>query len=472
MGSAMTASVVGVAQVDITPDWPVMMGGFGQRTSPSEGTLDRIFAKALYLSDGEGRLLFITADLICTPRSLGQSVVAGLAARLGLDPGEICVCASHTHSAPNPHDAGDGAIGVARFASGLQTAMIDVGVAAVRAARPGRVRTGVGALDTFFNRRTRGQPNLVDPRIPVIVADDDATGAPIAVVFGAGCHPTTLGWDNMHISGDFPGFAQRALEAASPGLVAMFFNTTEGNVIPVTSPDRDALDPRGYCGGSAHDTRVMGQALADEVGRVMARAPSAPPMRIAARRRNLRLAPNTPADDPDTLALRLEEARATLAAFLGVDLSRALPPGPLWAVASEVVLRDDLAEPDMRRLMIACCRYLGLASRVAAKSEPRPVEAPAQVMRINDFALLALPGEALVEVGQAWTALAQSPTAFVVGLANSHLRYLPMAANFDEPDADVRYETVTAGLRNGGVERLLEGGAEMLGEIMASKARR
>ena len=66
----MATSRAGTARVDITPDWPVMMAGFGQRTQPSQGVLDRIFVKALFLDDGENRLLLITADLISTPRPL------------------------------------------------------------------------------------------------------------------------------------------------------------------------------------------------------------------------------------------------------------------------------------------------------------------------------------------------------------------------------------------------------------------
>jgi hypothetical protein len=439
-----------------------MLGGFGQRTRPSEGILDRIFAKALYLDDGDNRLLFVTVDLICTPKALGRAVVSDLAIATGLQSEQICVCASHSHSAPNPHDAGDGAAGVAEFVASLRSAMVEVGQAAMAAAHAGRVRTGVGELGGLVNRRTRGRPNLVDSRVPVIVAEDSETGKPVAVLFGVGCHPTTLGWDNMLISGDFPGAAQSELEAASPGLIAMFFNTTEGNVIPPTSPNRDALDPRGYCGGGVEDMQRMGRALAGAVQKVMAEASEAPPLRIGSDRRDLLLQPNLGDDDATPLAERLERARADLAAFLGPDLARALPPGPLWSVASEAVIQQDLSEPEMRRLMIACCRYLGLAPRLNASAAPRPAEAPVQVVSINDMALLLLPGEPLVEVGQAWSALARGRSAFVVGLANSHLRYLPMQANFDEPEALVRYETVTAGLRAGGVEQMLEAGADLL----------
>ena len=464
----METSLAGTARIDVTPDGPVMLAGFGQRTQPSNGVLDRIFVKALFLDDGDHRLLLITADLISTPRPLGEAVVAELGDALVLMPEQICICASHTHSAPMPHYAGDDATGVAAFAASLQAAMIAVGIQAVAAARPCRIRTGVGTLDRFLNRRTRGAPNLVDTRIPVVVADDAVSGQPIAVLFGAGCHPVTLGWDNMKISGDFPGVAQSAVEAAMPGVNALFFNTTEGNVVPITSPNRDALDPRGYVGGIYDDTRKMGGDLARAVLQAMAEAKASTALRVSSERQTLLLKPNFADYTPEAAASLLADAGQTLARYLGDDLARGLPPGPLWSVASDVVVARDLSEGDMRELMIACCRYLGLYQRRADAAPPKPVKAPVQVMRINDFAFLALPGEVMVEVGQAWSDLAASPTAFIVGLANAHLRYLPLAAHFAEPEAAVRYETVTAGLQSGEVEVALEHAAAMLARLRAA----
>ena len=84
-----------------------------------------------------------------------------------------------------------------------------------------------------------------------------------------------------------------------------------------------------------------------------------------------------------------------------------------------------------------------------------------QVMRINEMALLALPGEVLVEVGEEWSRRVGSNSAFIVGLANAHLRYLPRAAHFAEPHADLRYETVTAGLEPTGIETALDAAIEL-----------
>ena len=457
----MKEGIAGTARIDVTPDWPVMLAGFGQRTSASTGIHDRIFAKALYLSNGDDRLLIITTDLLCIPAPLARAVIAALGPLTGLTPDQICVCASHTHSAPVPVDAGDGAIGIARYAPFLRSALVDVGAAAIAAARPCRLRSGVGEVDLFLNRRTRGNPNIVDPRVAVLAADDASSGAPVAVLFGVGCHPVTMGWDNMQISADFPGCAQRAIEAALPGVNALFFNTTEGNVIPRTSPNLDALDPRGYCGGGFGNSVNVGGRIADEALRVREASLPREALTLNSRRIDLQIMPNTAGLDAAAAANGLAEARSTLREFLGSDFETSVAPAHLWSAASRHVIDHDLTENEMRRLMIGCCLYLGLSQRLKRGAAPKPVDVPFMVMRINDLELLALPGEVLVEVGQEWSRRTGSRTAFVVGLANAHLRYLPRAAHFAEPSSELRYETVTAGLEPNGIERVLDAAVQV-----------
>ena len=46
---------VGVAQIDITPDYPIRLNGYGSRRTESEGIVQRIWAKALAIgSDDDG----------------------------------------------------------------------------------------------------------------------------------------------------------------------------------------------------------------------------------------------------------------------------------------------------------------------------------------------------------------------------------------------------------------------------------
>jgi hypothetical protein len=454
----MTSLYAGAARVDITPTRPILQAGFGQRTTPSTGVHDPLFAKALYLDDGRARVLIVTTDLICMPRPLADAVMAPLATATGLVRDEVLLCASHTHSGPVPWDGAGGS----EYHGALVDALVRVGCDAVAAARRSRLRCGIGSADVFFNRRTRGAPNHVDRRIPVLAVEDAATGALHAVAFGAGCHPVTLGWDNMQISADFPGVAQAEVERALGVENALFFNTTEGNVIPVTSPDRDALDPRGYCGGGWEHTLSIGRAIADAAAHAVRAAPISPESRLASARVDLSLAPNRSDLAPDDVRARFEGAVATLRRHLGDEAAGRLSPSTLWADASAHVVRHDLAEPDMRELMIACCHYLGLLPRLRGVDRPaRPVEVPVQVLAIDRFDFLALPGEVLVEVGDEWRRLTGNEHAFVIGLANAHHRYLPRALHFAESDAAVRYETVTAGLAPDGVEIALREAAKL-----------
>ena len=59
----------------------------------------------------------------------------------------------------------------------------------------------------------------------------DPEGKPTAVLFGYSCHATCLSIHKW--SGDYPGFAQIALELSNPGLTAMFFAGFGGDQNPM-----------------------------------------------------------------------------------------------------------------------------------------------------------------------------------------------------------------------------------------------
>src|SRR5438552_8948462 len=83
--SALSAKAelrAGVAAVDITPP-PALkasLGGYGERMSkPALGVHDRIYAKALVVSDGATRFALVTADVLALPPGLKPAVTAALA---------------------------------------------------------------------------------------------------------------------------------------------------------------------------------------------------------------------------------------------------------------------------------------------------------------------------------------------------------------------------------------------------------
>src|SRR6516165_10655343 len=91
---------VGVARVDITPEYPVRLSGFGFRRTESEGVTQRIWAKALAVGDDrQGPAVLITVDNLGVPDALVREL-AGRLKKAGVRPERLAVTATHTHTAP------------------------------------------------------------------------------------------------------------------------------------------------------------------------------------------------------------------------------------------------------------------------------------------------------------------------------------------------------------------------------------
>ncbi len=77
------------------------MAGYASRTSPSEGTLHDLWAKALLLEDASGnRSLLITMDILGVPKDFSDEVRKWINIKYGLDNAQIILSSSHTHSGP------------------------------------------------------------------------------------------------------------------------------------------------------------------------------------------------------------------------------------------------------------------------------------------------------------------------------------------------------------------------------------
>src|SRR5687767_3020788 len=101
MGGAEEALRVGVAQVDITPDYPVRLSGFGFRRAESEGVTQKIWAKALAFGDeAEGPAVLITTDNLCVPDEITGEIARRLAPKIGVKRERLTITATHTHTAP------------------------------------------------------------------------------------------------------------------------------------------------------------------------------------------------------------------------------------------------------------------------------------------------------------------------------------------------------------------------------------
>jgi putative membrane-bound dehydrogenase-like protein len=229
--SAATDGVfqVGVARIDITPEYPIRLSGYAVRKAESEGIEQQLWAKGLAIgSDQESPAILITVDNCGICANVIDEVAVRLKAKAGVLRERIAVCSSHTHSAPctvgfapnifaMPIPAEQQAT-IERYTRELTDKLEKVALAALADRKPSQLAWKSGKVSFAQNRRTAGGP--VDPALPML-AVSDLDGRTRAIVVNYACHCTTLGGDFNKHCGDWAGYAQEEIERNHPGAVAL-----------------------------------------------------------------------------------------------------------------------------------------------------------------------------------------------------------------------------------------------------------
>lgn len=216
---------VGVAKLDITPDYPIRLNGFGFRRDESEGIQQRIFAKALAFG-GDDPAVLITLDSLGIPLKMTEEVAARLEKKAKLKRARLAVAFSHSHTTPKVNGASDTIFStpippehqarIDRYARELTDHLEAVALHALADRRPAKLAWAVGKVGFAMNRRTPGGP--VDHDLPMLLVSEP-DGRKRAIYVSYACHCVTLSQNK--ISGDWAGFAQEAMEKEFPGAVAL-----------------------------------------------------------------------------------------------------------------------------------------------------------------------------------------------------------------------------------------------------------
>ena len=229
---------IGVAQIDITPQAPVWLVGYGDRDHKSEGVYQTLRAGAVAISSELEDLVIIAADVIGYDPAYAATAKARIGDATGLLPHQIVLTATHTHCAPFFYPwcmPGDIEPGYAEF---LSSKLVDVVVQALSARVPGTIDFARATSDFGVNRRLPdGQGGILfapNPDGPIDRDLDtyffnDVKGRPLGTFSVFGCHPTSLG--GYFIGGDYPGFFCRTIEAET-GAPALFATGCAGNIRP------------------------------------------------------------------------------------------------------------------------------------------------------------------------------------------------------------------------------------------------
>ncbi|MCZ7585477.1 MAG: neutral/alkaline non-lysosomal ceramidase N-terminal domain-containing protein [Deltaproteobacteria bacterium] len=371
----------GMAKMDMTPDLgrvSVSLNGYGdRRKAPAMGVLDPVYARALVVKDGRGRLAAIVGTDLCYVNTELREMVLDRLETSGFARDAVLIAATHTHSSFTGYDRAFIAKAImGSFEPEILTDTADAIAQAVLDAnanlRPVIMSSATRDVDGLNRNRqdpgfSHGLGKSTKPegegtfptnnRMTVISFVDEEQKTVGAVLYWS-AHPTVLSPKNKFLSADYPGVVDARLEEEmGEGSVALFLNGTLGDLAPI--PDWEEA--------VATEVKMMG-----EYGAQVAEAAIDV------------LHDGRPVDRPDVVFTSHVETIETIRLR------------PLWRVKLPSFLRDALfANP----------------------------KTSFQALRLGGHTFLAVPGEPTTATGRALASLCDGD-CLVVGPANGYLGYV------------------------------------------------
>ncbi len=239
-----------IVKVNITPDTPQRLRGYGERISI--GVHDSIYHRIVALDDGNKQFFLVSTDAASLSPGQYDNVAEILKQQFGIDQVHFWWSLTHTHSAPEISEPGLIRMFMPeRFKMNLDTnycALVEKRlIEGIKAAReklsPARLGVGWGFSQANINRRAidvDGKASLgmnpdgpVDRRIGLLKIDRQ-DGTPMVCIANYPLHGTVLGKENLEISGDAPGIISDYFEKEI-GVPLLFINGAAGNLAPIYS---------------------------------------------------------------------------------------------------------------------------------------------------------------------------------------------------------------------------------------------
>jgi neutral ceramidase len=262
----------GIAKIDITPDMPVMLYGYSSRNSLSEGIHDRLYARAVVFENSGNMFVLISTDIGSYNDSIYNEIKKSFKEKLKIKDSELFLAAIHSHSAPGTSlNTKKMHINNVQYTQVLKQKLLDVTGVAINNLKPVNTGLGVGYSPLGSNRREMtSDGSIILGRNPYGPTDKevlvfkitDTDGKPIGAIFDYATHATSLGPDNMLISGDLLGISAQFVEMIlGKDFVSPVFAGASGNI----DPWYRVLPSFNTENGWIPETVLLGTLLGEEV---------------------------------------------------------------------------------------------------------------------------------------------------------------------------------------------------------------
>ena len=219
----------GAAITEITPWEGIEMAGYPHCPRPNVGAHDPLYASALYLDNGEKKIVWLTLDILY----FGKVYTKRL--REKFPQYTINVTTSHTHSGPwaatpEAYEIEEGVACDEKYVEYLMGKLEGLVADAVSSPFDAEIGTYVGhcGAEQGVGGNRRDPKGLSDPSVNVMAVRDKEKNVR-AIFLCYALHPTYLHAENLLVTADYPGYIRGYLKYAAPGAIFMFAQGTSGN---------------------------------------------------------------------------------------------------------------------------------------------------------------------------------------------------------------------------------------------------
>lgn len=241
--SAQSILKAGFAKVDITPSMPVMLYGYASRKTLSTGVHDQLYARVVVFESNGSKAVLVSTDIGSFDDDLYETIKKRLIDKFKLKDSELILSTIHSHSSPivsltagwlNENNkrytnelvqklntaVGEAMSGMKTVTIGLSTGSSPVGSNRREMRADGSIKLG---------RNPYGPADKEVQVMKVAAEDGSFTGA----IFDYATHSTSLGPDNMLISGDVLGLSAQFVEKIlGKNTVSPVFAGASGDIDP------------------------------------------------------------------------------------------------------------------------------------------------------------------------------------------------------------------------------------------------
>ena len=272
----------GFAKVDITPDQPLRLSGYGNRTEPFVGIDEQLWVRAMVFTwnapgaEAPSRHALVSVDTIGLPGSLVTKIAREVEQRYEIPRKRFVVCFTHSHTTPHIADGltnifakpltEDESAKSLHYTNRVAESIVGGIGQAIAALQPGNLSFAQGSVKFAQNRRVLKDGKWVgfgvNPAGPVdfsfpILKIVDGSGKVRGVVFNYACHCTTFDSNHNRINGDWAGYSTKYVESQFPGACALCTIGCGADA----NPPRDRAQDMDFA-------KAEGQEIAAEVQRL------------------------------------------------------------------------------------------------------------------------------------------------------------------------------------------------------------